>query len=249
MSPIAFGVLLHELRGLTDMKRERCFIDFHHTVRRTGPCDLVGRGWRAVPEGRRCTAPGMEEVAMKQLISHVQDHASEVRRGQMTARRPAPETNHVVSAIYPHRRDAEAVRDALIEHGIAGRDISVLHRAQGPLSDEVLKDMLVEGMIGTAVGTGVGALGMLAIAAANVTLFVASPVVAPLAMLGWFAGVGGLLGAAVGADKHTQGKLSDLVKDAIEAGHTVLIVRTHSEAERSLAVELINRATEHQSAH
>ena len=181
------------------------------------------------------------------LTPRMQDHSADIRSGRAPAKRSAPDMDHVVSAIYPHRRDAEAIRDTLIEHGIAGRDITVLHKAQGPLSDEVLKDMLVEGMIGTAVGTGVGALGMLAIAAANVTLFVASPLVAPLAMLGWFAGVGGLLGAAVGADRHTAGKLSDLVKDAIEAGHTVLIVRTHSEAERRLAVEIINRAA--QRAH
>ncbi len=156
---------------------------------------------------------------------------------------------HVVSAIYAHRRDAEAVRDVLIEHGIPGRYITVLHKTEGPVSDEVLKDMLVEGIVGTAIGTGVGALGMLAIVAANVTLFVASPVVAPLAMLGWFAGVGGLLGAAIGADKHTEGTLSDLVKDAIEAGHTVLIVRTHTDAERCLAEEIVNRSTEAQAAH
>ena len=52
-------------------------------------------------------------------------------------------------------------------------------------SNAVLKDVLVDGTIGTAVGTGVGALAQVALVAANVTLLVASPLVAPLVILGW----------------------------------------------------------------
>lgn len=98
--------------------------------------------------------------------------------------------------------------------------------------------MLVDGAIGTAVGTGVGAIGSAALVAANVTLFVASPVVAPLAMLGWFAGLGGIVGAAFGANRK-EGKFSELVKDAIESGNTVLVTYTHNESERELAKEVI----------
>ncbi len=46
-------------------------------------------------------------------------------------------------------------------------------------SDAVLKDVLVDASIGTAVGTGIGALGSVALAAASVIPFVASPLVAP----------------------------------------------------------------------
>ncbi len=105
-------------------------------------------------------------------------------------------------------------------------------------SDEVLKEVLVDGAIGTAVGTGVGAIGSAALVAANVTLFVASPVVAPLAMLGWFAGLGGIVGAAFGANRK-EGKFSELVKDAIESGNTVLVTYTHNESEQELAKEVI----------
>ena len=69
--------------------------------------------------------------------------------------------------------------------------------------DGVLQDVLVDGAIGTAVGTGIGALGSVALAATSVTLFIASPLVAPLMLLGWGASIGGLIGAAAGA---TAGK-------------------------------------------
>lgn len=138
--------------------------------------------------------------------------------------------SHKVSAIYPSREEAEAVRQRLIDGGIAASAVSIVHDHPSTLveegSDEVLKDMLVDGAIGTAVGTGVVALGTAVLWASGVMLFVASPVVAPLAMLGWFAGVGGLVGAATGAaatgapeagTPRKEGKFSELVMDAIKS--------------------------------
>ena len=85
-------------------------------------------------------------------------------------------------------------------------------------------------------------LGQVALVAANVSLFVASPLIAPLAMLGWGAALGGVVGAVVGAEKsddRTDGKFSDLVLDAIRSGHVVLIVHTLSGEETSLVREII----------
>ncbi len=62
-------------------------------------------------------------------------------------------------------------------------------------SDAVLKAVLVDG----AVGTGLGALAGLALVATNVTLFIASPLLAPLMLLGSGASVGGVMGAMAGA--------------------------------------------------
>ena len=147
--------------------------------------------------------------------------------------------SHKVSAIYPSREEAEAVRQRLIDGGIAASAVDILHDHAATVveegSDEVLKDMLVDGAIGTAVGTGVGALGTAVLWASGITLFVASPVVAPLAMLGWFAGIGGLVGAATGAaatgapeggTERKEGKFSELVMDAIKSGNAVLVARS-----------------------
>lgn len=167
----------------------------------------------------------------------------------------AGDSLHTVSAIYPSRAEAEGVRHHLIERGFAASEVRLVGDPSDTLTwpadetgrDEVLRTVLVDSAIGTAVGTGVGVIGALALAAASVTLFVASPVVAPLAMLGWFAGLGGVVGAAVGANSKEgsdgregkEGKFSELVMDAIEAGNTALVVRTHGEAERELAIRII----------
>ena len=63
-------------------------------------------------------------------------------------------------------------------------------------SNAALKDMLVDGAIGSAVGMGLGALTEVALVAANVSLFVASPLLAPLVLLGWGAMVG--IGCTIG---------------------------------------------------
>lgn len=151
-------------------------------------------------------------------------------------------TTHTVSAVYPSREEAEGVRQVLLERGIAAGEVRIFQEAPSQpaeeVSDDVLKDVLVDGSIGTVVGTGVGALGTLAIVASGITLFVASPVVAPLAMLGWFAGIGGIVGAAVGAGRK-EGRFSELVTDAIKAGNTVLLVRTHCATDQELARNIV----------
>ena len=102
-------------------------------------------------------------------------------------------------------------------------------------------DVLKDGAIGTAVGTGVGVLTQLALVAANVSLFVASPLIAPLALLGWGASLGGFIGAAAGVGEQ-KGPFGDLVRDAISAGQVVLLAETRTEQEASLARQVIEAA-------
>ena len=175
-----------------------------------------------------------------------EQHTLSGAMGAGHSREPHTESgSHKVSAVYPSRQEAEGVRQRLIDGGIAASAVDILHERPPTLeegSDEVLKDMVVDGAIGTAVGTGVGVAGTVVLWASGVTLFVASPVVAPLAMLGWFAGVGGLIGATAGAEARApskEGKFSELVMDAIKSGNAVLVARTRDEAEREVAKEII----------
>lgn len=165
------------------------------------------------------------------------------------------EYRHHVSGFFAHREEAESAFSTLVERGLpheqlnifaadpASSDLASKEGREGREgSNEVLKDVLVDATIGTAVGTGVGALGSVALAAASVSLFVASPLVAPLMLLGWGASVGGLIGAAVGAtpgagDK--DGWLSDLVGDAIASGQVVLVAETRTAQETAIAREVI----------
>ena len=159
------------------------------------------------------------------------------------------EYRHHVSGFFTRREDAESALSGLVEQGwprerlrIFASDPAASDSAPKEGSNAVLQDVLVDATIGTAVGTGIGALGSVALAAASVSLFVASPLVAPLMLLGWGASIGGLIGAAAGATPgagNKDGWLSDLIGDAIASGQFVLVVETRTEQETAIAREVI----------
>ncbi|HSG24312.1 MAG TPA: hypothetical protein VLA64_15300 [Azonexus sp.] len=160
--------------------------------------------------------------------------------------------SHHVSGFFAHREEAEGARSRLVGRGLAGERIQLFDADSGPVvteptgqSNEVLTNVLVDGAVGTVVGTGIGALAQLALVAANVSLFVASPLIAPLVMLGWGASLGAFVGAAAGAQEgveHKEGWLSDLVRDAIASGQVVLVVQTRTAEETEIAREVIGSA-------
>jgi hypothetical protein len=162
------------------------------------------------------------------------------------------EYSHHVSGFFAHRAEAEGALSRLVERGLPRAQLQLFDAESGPAvtelkgeNNEVLTNVLVDGAIGTAVGTGIGAIGQLALVAANVSLFIASPLVAPLVMLGWGASLGAFVGAAAGANtnvKHKEGWLSDLVRDAIASGQVVLLVQTNTEHETEVAREVIKAA-------
>ena len=154
-------------------------------------------------------------------------------------------TLHRVFGLYATRAAAESARDLLAQHGLAPEKIKILEAGRdGPGreaeadSDDVLKEMLRDGAIGTAVGTLAGAIGTAALAAANISLFIANPVLGTLAMLGWGASTGAIVGAVVGAE-NSKGDVSDLVKNALENGHVALIAHTATEQETNYARQII----------
>lgn len=159
------------------------------------------------------------------------------------------EYRHHVSGFFAHREEAEVALGQLVERGLPRERLSLLDadsvpRAPEPDSEshEVLTNVLVDGAVGTAVGTGLGALAQVALVATNVSLFVASPLVAPLLMLGWGASLGAFIGAAAGAQtgvEHKEGWLSDLVRDAIVSGQVVLVAQTSTVEETDIAREVI----------
>jgi hypothetical protein len=158
---------------------------------------------------------------------------------------------HRVSGFFVKREEAEIAHSALVRRGIPEQQLALYANDHADLkppapvdSNDTLKDILVDSAIGTAVGTAVGALGEIALVAASVTLFVASPLIAPLAMLGWGASLGAVVGAVAGASRISKdgGKLSDLVADAIQSGQVVLLATTQSEYETGIAIEVIEAA-------
>ncbi|PUA28401.1 MAG: hypothetical protein B0W54_18260 [Cellvibrio sp. 79] len=155
---------------------------------------------------------------------------------------------HHVSGFFAHDDQAREVNQQLLAAAIPLERIHLLNKTTSepfhPAKEDsngVLKEIVVDSGIGAVVGTGVGALAQLAFVASNVTLFVASPLIAPLVMLGWGAGLGGFLGAAVGAAKKEK-PFEDLVRDAIEHDQYVVIVETVTKEETETAKKIIKDA-------
>ena len=162
------------------------------------------------------------------------------------------EYRHHVSGFFAQQVDAEYVMAELIVCGLPRERLYLLNADSAPPAlavqaddSRVLKTVLVDGAIGTAVGTGIGVFAELALVAANVSLFIASPLIAPLAMLGWGASLGGLVGAAVGAQSHAGKKtekkttFSALIRDAIASGHVVLVAETRTVQETENARQIM----------
>ncbi|MDI1309659.1 MAG: hypothetical protein PSV17_09540 [Methylotenera sp.] len=152
---------------------------------------------------------------------------------------------HYVSGVFESRETANNAAFRLIQKGFKQENIQIFDKdSNSPIenqmseSDAVLKDMIVDGAIGTAVGTGIAGLTGVALIAANVTLFVASPLLAPLTLLGWGASLGGTIGATIGSKVESEGKsgwFSDFITDAITNNQFVLVVATTNQQEVEIA--------------
>ncbi len=156
---------------------------------------------------------------------------------------------HHVSGVFESRENANKASASLIEKGFKKENLQIFEKKSGlsasnqkTKSDEVLKDMFVDGGIGVAVGTGIGGLAGVALIAANVTLFVASPLLAPLVLLGWGASLGGTVGATIGSKVSSEGKdgwFSDFIKDAIANDQVILVAKTKSLQQTEIAKKVI----------
>jgi len=154
---------------------------------------------------------------------------------------------HRVVGLYPTHAAAQSALEELLAHGIPPAQLRLIapeSPATGaeaePDSDDVLNDLLRDGAIGTAVGSAAGAGATIALAAANITLFITNPVFGALYLLGWGASLGGLLGAVVGAERH-KGDVSSLIKDAMACSQFVLVVHAMTEAETSQAQRIFGK--------
>lgn len=151
---------------------------------------------------------------------------------------------HRVIGLYPNAAAATLDRERVVAQGLAARQIWQLAPgvdAAGPHagadSDDVLKDLLRDGTLGAALGTALGVGVAVALWAAGLTLFLGSPLLSALTVVGWGVSMGAMIGALVGLvrDKGDGGRL---IKEALASGQVVLVVhaRTEDEATRARAV-------------
>jgi hypothetical protein len=163
------------------------------------------------------------------------------------------EYRHHVSGFFASREEADTTASILVRRGLVRDQLQILEgpstskAASAPMTkiDGVLQDVLVDGAIGPAVGTGIGALAEIGLVVANVSLFIASPLIAPLVMLGWGGSIGALVGASARASAgagNKPGWFSGLVHDAVVSGQVLLVARTRTAEETAIAREVIQAA-------
>lgn len=157
---------------------------------------------------------------------------------------------HHVSGFFSQRSTAEQALAQLLQRGMRSEQLQIVSGgantppapAPQAKSNKVLKDMLVDIAIGTGIGIGIGALIAIALIASEVSLFFASPLLAPFALMGMGAFIGGFLGSVIGASTAAgqhHGRFAKLVSEAITHSDVVLVAQTHSEQETSMAREVI----------
>lgn len=161
--------------------------------------------------------------------------------------------HHCVAGFFGDLTQAQATQAQLIRQGLPQSRLQIFHgdsrtwvsdspRVPEAGSRAALKAMLVDGAIGGAAGVGLGALTEWALVATNVSLFAASPVLAPLLLMGWGAALGGTIGALVGADKK-EGPLSAVIRDAVGHDQIVLVADTETPRETTIARNALQAAT------
>ncbi|MBB1521263.1 hypothetical protein [Aquipseudomonas guryensis] len=157
---------------------------------------------------------------------------------------------HNVSGFFPQRAPAESTLAQLIQRGLHNEDLQIFtgdgNAPPAPTpqrrSNGVLKDMLVVGAIGAGIGIGLGAAVEMMLIVNDINLFSASPLLAPLMLLGWGAFIGAFLGSAIGAARGPGapgGRFTEMISGAITQGDVVLVAKTYNEQETAIAREVI----------
>ncbi len=152
--------------------------------------------------------------------------------------------HHQISGFFSHRDQAEDAYSKLIQQGITQDQLTLRDADSAPFpnaaaagnqsSNDVLKAVLISTAIGAVIGSIAGIVVELALMAANINLFVTSPLIAPLVLIGWGASIGGFIGAAMGVMKKNR-PLTQLVQESILNGQFALVVDTHNRQQTSTA--------------
>lgn len=162
---------------------------------------------------------------------------------------------HKVAAIYPGAAEAKAAVTALTDAKIG--DIEIVQLTPGtedpdigiePEADATRDTAVRDTLAGAATGTVVGAAAAGATALVATSLFVSAPVVATLMALGYGTLLGGIAGAIRGL-RLREGMLAGVIKDALKAGHHVVVVHVANDAIRDQVDDVLSTTLSEETAH
>lgn len=158
---------------------------------------------------------------------------------------------HRVAGVYATEQEAQSAYQGLIRQGFLPPQLSMIR--QNPKrknrwieSNRTLWDIFKYTAIGTVVGGAFGLLGQIIITIADIDLFIASPFVGPVFMIGWGAMVGAFVGGGI-AISSQESQFADFVNGAINDSYVVLVAYTRSEQETRKAEQLIGHSSEDRS--
>ena len=159
--------------------------------------------------------------------------------------------SHNVSPSFALRETAEHTLLQLRQRGLSREQLKILIAGEHvPLSlptrvksRAVRNAMLMDGAIGALIGAVLGVLVQAALVITDMGLLAASPLLAPIMLVGWGAFLGAFLGAMAGVASVSPGTLegrrSPLTHREIETGSTVLLANTRSAEETAMAREVL----------
>ena len=154
---------------------------------------------------------------------------------------------HNVSASFAQRAAAERVLSKLLKRGLSREQLQILDASERmPLSlaarlksRSVRNAMLTYGAIGAVVGGVLGALVQAALVISDAGLLTASPLLAPIMLMGWGAFLGALLGALAGLTAAVPWRPSLTPGVESAAGGSVLLANTLSAEQTSIARDVL----------
>lgn len=162
---------------------------------------------------------------------------------------------HNVSASFALRAAAENTLSQLMQRGLSCEQLQILVAGEhAPLSlstrvksRTARNAMLIYGAIGALLGGVLGALVQAGLVITDMGLLVASPLLAPIMLIGWGAFLGTFLGVLAGvasaAPGTRKGRRSPLTQGEIAAGGTVLLASTRNAEETAMAREVLTASS------
>lgn len=156
-----------------------------------------------------------------------------------------PSYQHNVSGFFTQRGPAEATLNHLLQHGLRPEQVQIIAAASIAPPHEhqrtqaiALQRMLNDGLLGTALGSGIGIVLQIGLIISGISLFSASSLLSPMLLIGWGAFVGGFLGCLIGVvgAAACTGNLAHRGRApmALYAGDVVLLAHTCNARETAL---------------
>ncbi|WAC44459.1 hypothetical protein OU997_19870 [Pseudomonas sp. SL4(2022)] len=155
--------------------------------------------------------------------------------------------HHHISGFFSQRSSAEQALAQLIQRGMHSEQLHIFSSGIQAQPEQVAqtsrnrqwRDRLIDIAIGMAIGIGIGALIAVALIVSEARLLYTSALLAPFALMGMGAFMGGALGSVIGASASTGLQHGKLTKRLDKTVDVVLLAQTHSAQETTLAREVI----------